>query len=163
MGRTAAGVRGVTLKKGDYVIDMVVVKRQSTILSVTENGYGKRTPVADYRVTNRGGKGIINIKCTARNGNVVAIREVLDDDELILMTKGGIANRVAVSSISVIGRNTQGVRLISLKGTDKLTDVAVVFGSRKTLAGNGEEGENGNGNGNGDENGEDTEQQDLNL
>jgi len=165
MGRTAAGVKGITLKKGDYVIDMVVVKRQSTVLSVTENGYGKRTPVDDYRVTNRGGKGIINIKCTTRNGNVVAIREVLDDDELILMTKGGIANRVAVSSISVIGRNTQGVRLISLKGTDKLTDVAVVFGSRKTLAGTGEEGENGNGNGNGngDDNGEDTEQQDLNL
>ncbi len=149
MGRTAAGVKGITLGKKDYVIDMVVIKRQSTIMAITENGYGKRTPVGDYRITNRGGKGIINIKANERNGKVVAVKEVLDDDELILLTKGGIANRMAVSSISVIGRNTQGVRLISLKGGDKLNDVAIVYGSRKTIVGNG----NGEANGDGDENG----------
>ena len=165
MGRTAAGVKGITLGKKDYVIDMVVIKRQSTILSITENGYGKRTPVADYRITNRGGKGIINIKANDRNGKVVAVKEVLDDDELILLTKGGIANRMAVSSISVIGRNTQGVRLISLKGGDKLNDVAIVYGSRKTIVSNG----NGNGDGDGDENGngngdeDPAEQQVLNM
>ncbi|MEE9442027.1 MAG: DNA gyrase subunit A [candidate division Zixibacteria bacterium] len=147
MGRTAAGVKAIKLGKGDEVVGMVVIKRQSTILAVTENGYGKRTSVADYRITNRGGKGIINIKCSERNGNVVAVKEVLDDDELIMMTKGGIANRMAVKSVNTIGRNTQGVRMISLKGKDKLTDVAVVFGSRKKLAENGN-GNNGNNNAN---------------
>jgi len=150
MGRTAAGVKGIGLGKDDYVIDMVVVKRQSTILAMTENGYGKRTKVEDYRITNRGGKGIINIKCSDRNGNVVAVREVLDDDELILMTKKGIANRISVSSISTIGRNTQGVRMMSLHPGDKVSSVAVIFGSRLQLVG---ENGNGNGNGNGSDNG----------
>jgi DNA gyrase subunit A len=147
MGRTAAGVKGINLAKDDYVIDMVVVKRQSTILAITENGYGKRTNVTDYRITNRGGKGVINIRCSERNGKVVAVREVLDDDELILMTEGGIANRMAVSSIRAIGRSTQGVRLISLKGKDKLTDVAIVFGSRKKLTNNGNNNNAKKGNG----------------
>ncbi len=146
MGRTAAGVRGIALNKSDYVIDMVVVKRQSTILAVTENGYGKRTAVADYRITNRGGKGIINIRCSERNGKVVAVKEVLDDDELIMMTRKGIANRMAVSDIRIIGRSTQGVRMISLKGGDKLTSIAVVFGSRKKLTENGNNNNNKSGN-----------------
>ncbi len=137
MGRTASGVKGIYLAESDYVIDMVVVKRQSTIMAVTENGYGKRTPVDAYRVTNRGGKGIINIKCSERNGKVVAVKEVLDGDELILMTKRGMANRLAVDSLRVIGRSTQGVRLINLKTGDKVTSVAVVFGSRKKLTENG--------------------------
>jgi DNA gyrase subunit A len=95
-------------------------------LVVTENGYGKRTSIDDYRITNRGGKGIINIKTSERNGEVVTIKEVLDDDELILITKKGIANRQAVREIKVIGRNTQGVRLITLKGNDVVIDVARV-------------------------------------
>lgn len=126
MGRTAYGVKGITLAKGDVVMSMVVVKGESTLLVVTENGYGKRTDIGDYRITNRGGKGIINIKTSDRNGNVVAIKEVLDEDELILITKKGIANRQAVKEIKTIGRNTQGVRLIALKGDDKLVDVARV-------------------------------------
>ena len=126
MGRTAYGVKGINLGKGDYVIGMVVVKRDSSLLVVAENGYGKRSAIGDYRITNRGGKGIINIKTTERNGEVVAIKEVLDDDELILITKNGIANRQAVKDISVIGRNTQGVRLISLGKGDIVTDVARV-------------------------------------
>ena len=126
MGRTAYGVKGITLAKGDYVIGMVVVTRDSSLLVVAENGYGKRTSIDDYRVTNRGGKGIINIKTSERNGEVVAIKEVLDDDELILITKKGIANRQAVKNIHIIGRNTQGVRLISLKSGDLVTDVARV-------------------------------------
>ncbi len=126
MGRTAYGVKGIKLAKGDYVIGMVVVKRDASLLVVTENGYGKRTSIDDYRVTNRGGKGIINIKTSERNGEVVTIKEVLDDDELILITKRGIANRQAVREISVIGRNTQGVRLITLKGDDVVIDVARV-------------------------------------
>jgi DNA gyrase subunit A len=124
MGRTAYGVRGIKLAKGDYVIGMVVVKRDSSLLVVTENGYGKRTKLEDYRVTNRGGKGIINVKASERNGEVVTIKEVLDKDEMILITKKGIANRQPVKDIKVIGRNTQGVRLISLKSGDKVIDVA---------------------------------------
>ncbi len=145
MGRTAAGVKGIKLAKDDYVVGMVVVKRQSAVLVVTENGYGKRTKIADYRITNRGGKGIINIKCTTRNGNVVTVREVIDGDEMIIITKNGIANRMAVSGISVIGRNTQGVRLISLSGSDKVTDVAVVFGSGKKITENSDEESKPNG------------------
>ncbi len=126
MGRASYGVKGIRLAKDDYVIGMVVVKRDSTILVVTENGYGKRTNIDDYRITNRGGKGVINVKTSDRNGEVVAIKEVLDKDELILITKRGIANRQSVKDISVIGRNTQGVRLISLRSGDVVVDVARV-------------------------------------
>lgn len=126
MGRGAYGVRGITLEDKDYVIGMVVVKRDTSLLTICENGYGKRTSINDYRVTNRGGKGVINIKTTDRNGEVVAIKEVLDDDELILITRKGITNRQSVKAINVIGRNTQGVRLISLDKDDKVVDVARV-------------------------------------
>ncbi len=126
MGRTAYGVKGVRLAKDDYVIGMVVVKRESTLLTVSENGYGKRSNVSDYRVTNRGGKGVINIKANERNGEVVAIKEVVNDDEVILITKKGITNRQNVSQITVISRNTQGVRLINLGKGDIVTDVAKV-------------------------------------
>ena len=94
MGRTAYGVKGINLAKGDYCIGMVVVKRDSSLLVVTENGYGKRTSIDDYRMTNRGGKGVINVKTSERNGEVVSIKEVLDQDELILITKKG--KKVAV-------------------------------------------------------------------
>jgi DNA gyrase subunit A len=126
MGRTAYGVKGITLTKKDYVIGMVVVKRDATLLSVTENGYGKRTSITDYRVTNRGGKGIINIKTTERNGKVVDIKEVVTDDELMLITQKGIIIRQPAKQISVIGRATQGVRLINLAAGDKVVDVARV-------------------------------------
>jgi len=119
---------------------MVVVKREGTLLTVTENGCGKRSNIADYRVTNRGGKGIINIKASKRNGLVVAIKEVVGDDELLLITLKGIINRISVSQIRSIGRNTQGVRLIGLDPGDRLIDVARVA--------NG----NGNDNGKNDEN-----------
>ena len=126
MGRAAYGVKGVTLAKKDRVIGMVVVKRDATLLSVTENGFGKRTNIADYRVTNRGGKGVINIKTTERNGKVVDIKEVLTDDELMLITQKGIIIRQPVNQIKVIGRATQGVKLINLDPGDKLVDVARV-------------------------------------
>ena len=126
MGRASYGVKGIKLAKDDYVIGMVVVKRDSTILVVTENGYGKRTNIDDYRITNRGGKGVINGKTSDRNGEVVAIKEGIDKDELILITKRGIANRQSVKDINVIGRNTQGVRLISLRSGDVVVDVARV-------------------------------------
>jgi len=142
MGRTAYGVRGINLAKEDYVIGMVVVKREGTLLTVTENGCGKRSNIADYRVTNRGGKGIINIKASKRNGLVVAIKEVVGDDELLLITLKGIINRISVSQIRSIGRNTQGVRLIGLDPGDRLIDVARVANGN----------DNGNDNGKNDEN-----------
>jgi DNA gyrase subunit A len=126
MGRTAYGVRGIALTKDDYVVSAVVVKRESTLLTVTENGYGKRSQIADYRVTNRGGKGIINIKASERNGEVVVVKEVVDDDELLIITQKGIVNRLSISSVRSMGRATQGVRLMKLDQGDKVIDVAKV-------------------------------------
>jgi DNA gyrase subunit A len=93
---------------------MVSVKRQATLLAVTEHGYGKRSEISDYRVSHRGGKGIITIKTTDRNGDIVAVKEVVDGDELMIMTKAGQLIRMPVKGISVMGRNTQGVRLVNL-------------------------------------------------
>lgn len=128
MGRTAYGVKGVTLAEGDYVVGMVVVKRQTSLLTVTENGFGKRSEISEYRVTNRGGKGIINIKTTDRNGNVVAVKEVVEQDGLMMITQKGIVIRQDIKSIKVIGRNTQGVKLINLDEGDRVTDVARIVG-----------------------------------
>ena len=115
MGRTAYGVKAVTLDDDeDEVVSMVGVKRQATLLAVTENGYGKRSEISEYRVSHRGGKGIITIKTTERNGNVVAVKEVVDGDELMIITKQGQMIRTPVKGISVLGRNTQGVRLVNL-------------------------------------------------
>jgi DNA gyrase subunit A len=126
MGRTAHGVRGVTLEEDDAVVGVIGVKREASVLVATENGYGKRTPISEYRITGRGGKGIISIQTTERNGKVVAALEVVDDDEVMLITRGGIVIRTQVKGISEIGRNTQGVRLINLEAGDQLIDVARV-------------------------------------
>jgi DNA gyrase subunit A len=115
MGRTAYGVKAVKLDDAeDEVVGMVAVKRQATLLTVTENGYGKRSEISEYRLSHRGGKGIITIKTTERNGNVVAVKEVVDGDELMIITKQGQMIRMPVEGISVMGRNTQGVRLVNL-------------------------------------------------
>jgi DNA gyrase subunit A len=115
MGRTSYGVKAVTLdEEGDEVVSLVGVKRQATLLTVCQNGYGKRSEVSEYRLSHRGGKGIITIKTTERNGDVVAVKEVVDGDELMIITRSGQLIRMPVSGISVIGRNTQGVRLVNL-------------------------------------------------
>jgi DNA gyrase subunit A len=124
MGRAAAGVKGIHVDPGDEVVGMVVVKQGATLLSVTENGYGKRSWLEDYPVKHRGGKGVINIRTTKRNGKVVSIQEVSDNDQLMLITRLGIVIRCPISQLSVIGRNTQGVRLISLDEEDAVVDVA---------------------------------------
>jgi len=126
MGRTAFGVRGVTLEENDAVVGVIAVRREASILVATEHGYGKRSPISEYRITGRGGKGIISIQTTERNGSVVAALEVVADDEVMLITRGGIVIRMQVSGISEIGRNTQGVRLIGLEPGDQLIDVARV-------------------------------------
>ncbi|MBL7054218.1 DNA gyrase subunit A [Candidatus Woesearchaeota archaeon] len=118
-GRSAQGVRGIRLKN-DRVIGMVVADDEKSLLTVTENGYGKRTKVGDYRLINRGGSGVRNIICSERNGKVVSVNSVLDNDEIIFISQKGIVIRVPVSDISVIGRATQGVRLMKLNGEDKV-------------------------------------------
>jgi DNA gyrase subunit A len=127
MGRTAAGVRGITLDSDDKVVGMVVVKREGTLLVVCENGYGKRSAISDYRITHRAGKGVISIRTTERNGYVVAVKEVVDDDELMIMSQKGLLIRLSIRDIKTIGRNTQGVRLIKLSPGDEVIDVARVM------------------------------------
>ncbi len=126
MGRTAAGVRGIQLEKDDRVIGMVVLRRDATLLVVSENGMGKRSKVADYRVQRRGGKGIITLKRTAKTGSIVALKEVLPEDELMMITRHGVIIRVPVDGIRVIGRNTQGVKVMNLDAGDTVVDVARV-------------------------------------
>lgn len=125
MGRTATGVRAVKLAKGDYVIGMIAVVRQSaTILVVTEQGYGKRSDLGDYRITARGGKGVITVKTTDKVGKLISIKEVTDNDDLMIITARGILIRQKVKDIRVMGRNSQGVRLIRLGAGDKISAVA---------------------------------------
>jgi DNA gyrase subunit A len=126
MGRATTGVRGILLAEDDVVIGMVVLKPGNDLLVVTETGMGKRTDVDAYRVQHRGGKGVINIKTTDKTGRVVAIKEVRAGDELMLITREGIINRQPVDGIRVIGRNTQGVKLINLGPKDAVMDVAKV-------------------------------------
>jgi DNA gyrase subunit A len=124
MGRVSRGVRGIKLREGDEVVDMAVVEPEASLLTVCERGYGKRTPLEDYRLQNRGGIGLINIKTTERNGKVVALKAVHDGDELMMITAHGMIVRTGLEEVRTIGRNTSGVRLISLKDGDKLVAVA---------------------------------------
>lgn len=126
MGRSAAGVRGITLKDQDIVIGMVIADDSKTLLTVTEHGYGKRTILSEYRLIRRGGSGVKNIICSERNGNVVAIRSVSDDDEVMFITQQGIIIRTGANGISSIGRATQGVRLMKLEHGDRLVDAALI-------------------------------------
>ncbi len=126
MGRSAAGVRGIKLDKKDTCIGMEIAKKDADLLSVTQEGFVKRTPIDKYRSQSRGGKGVINIKATKRNGEVVAINTVDDKDELMVITSGSMIVRCAVKDIRSIGRNTQGVKLISLKNKDKVVAVAKI-------------------------------------
>jgi DNA gyrase subunit A len=126
MGRTTTGVRGVQLGKDDRVIGMVIIRRDATLLVVSERGLGKRSQLGDYRVQKRGGKGIITLKRTERTGAVVALREVLPDDELMIVTRHGVIIRLPVDGIRVIGRNTQGVKVMNLDAGDTVVDVARV-------------------------------------
>jgi len=124
MGRTARGVKGIALNRGEHVIGAVVLRGGETLFTITENGYGKRTPTSEYRTQRRGGRGLITIKCNDRNGKVVEIKEVADNEELMVISRSGIIIRMAVADVSTMGRNTQGVNIISLKEDDKVIGVA---------------------------------------
>ncbi len=138
MGRDTTGVKGIELASGDAVIGMVVIKRDAALLVVTEKGMGKCSPIEEYRVQKRGGKGIITVHRTDKTGDAVSIKEVLPDDELMLITKQGMVIRMPVKGIRVSGRNTQGVRLVNLDDADCVNDVARVIPEDE---GEGEEGE----------------------
>src|SRR2546430_8348681 len=126
MGRTATGVQGIELDQKDHVIDMVAVRRKATLLTVTEKGMGKRSELDEYRVQHRGGRGIITLKRSDKTGSIVALKEVLPEDELMMITKKGIMIRVPVEGIRISGRNTQGVKVMNLTPGDLVVDVARV-------------------------------------
>ncbi|MFH1641824.1 MAG: DNA gyrase subunit A [Nanoarchaeota archaeon] len=127
MGRTASGVRGITLRGEDQVVGMVVAEDNKTMFTATENGYGKRTKVSLYRLTNRGGVGVRNIICSERNGSVVSVRSLEESDDLMFISKNGIIIRTPANGISVVGRNTQGVRIMKLSDNDKLVATAKII------------------------------------
>jgi len=124
MGRTAYGVRGISLRGDDFVVSMEVVKPGGTLLTVTERGFGKRTEIDEYRVQSRGGVGIINIATTTKNGLVVGVAYVQEGDELLLITQQGMILRMATDDVRAIGRATQGVTLINIEADDKVVSIA---------------------------------------
>ena len=140
MGRAATGVKGIELDKKDHVIDMVIVRRASTLLTVTEKGMGKRSELDEYRVQHRGGRGIITLRHNDKTGGVVALKEVLPDDELMMITKKGIIIRVPVEGIRITGRNTSGVKIMNMTAGDLVVDVARVVKEDDNEA-EGEEGD----------------------
>ncbi|HEY5611276.1 MAG TPA: DNA gyrase subunit A [Thermoanaerobaculia bacterium] len=143
MGRGAAGVKGIELREGDYVVEADVFRPgvANEILTITEHGFGKRTPVDEYRLQSRGGLGVINIKTTDKNGKVVGITTVAEDDQLLLITKNGKMIRVPVSTIRSIGRSTQGVKLINLEDEDAVGSAVKVVEKDLGEGGEGEGGE----------------------
>jgi DNA gyrase subunit A len=129
MGRTAAGVRGMTLRQGAHVVGLVCVPaddKEHTILVISEKGTGKRSEIEEYRLTNRGGKGVKTIRITGKTGKLLAIKAVIEDDDLMITSKAGIMIRMAIREISIMGRDTQGVRVITLNEEDEIADIAVV-------------------------------------
>ncbi len=143
MGRTASGVKGISLdNEGDEVIGMICIESgKSDVLVVSENGYGKRSSIEDYRITNRGGKGIKTINMTEKTGNLIALLDVTDEDNLMIINRSGLTIRLDVSTLRVMGRNTQGVRLINLRNDDAIAAVAKVSASKEeNLPEEGQEG-----------------------
>jgi DNA gyrase subunit A len=124
MARASQGVLGMRLEDDDFIVGMEVLTDGKTLMTITENGYGKRTSIDEYPIQGRGGKGVITIKTTERNGMVVAILLVTDEDDLMLMTDRGKIIRMPVKDISVIGRNTQGVRLIAMEPGERVVSAA---------------------------------------
>jgi DNA gyrase subunit A len=126
MGRSAAGVRGIRLRPEDKVVSAIVVSSEHSILTVTENGYGKRSPIEEFRIQKRGGKGVFGIKASERNGNVIDAKQVKDDDEIMVIADSGKMIRMDLSSIRIIGRSTQGVKMINLEEGEKVVGMDTV-------------------------------------
>jgi len=142
MGRTATGVRGIRLGKDDIVIGFIVIRSATTLLVVTDKGFGKRSEIDDYRITRRGGKGVITVRTGEKNGNLISIKEINDKDELVIITNSGMVIRQGVKKIRVMGRATQGVKLINLKEGDSIADVAKVVSEEEGINDNNNDQEN---------------------
>ena len=127
MGRVTRGVRGISLGDDDRVVGMGVIRNGSSLLTVTEHGMGKRTTVGEYRIQKRGGKGVINTKLTDRSGKVVAIKDLLPGEEIMIITRNGVLIRQSADGISQMGRAAQGVRLVNLDEGDRVVDVARII------------------------------------
>ena len=141
LGRATAGVTGIRPEEDDYLVSLAIVTQGATLLVASENGIGKRTPFDDYRVQSRGGKGIITMKVGEKTGEVVGALTVREDEELMLMTSGGQSIRIRVSEVREAGRNTMGVKLLTLKESEKLQDIALVIPDGEDAGGElGEEG-----------------------
>jgi len=150
MGRGARGVRGMNLAKGGKVIALLVAEDEAlSVLTATENGYGKRTPITEYTRHGRGTQGMIAIQTSERNGKVVAATLVSPEDEIMLITSGGVLIRTRVKEIREMGRSTQGVTLINLSGGEKLSGLQCILDSTEEGEAANGNGANGNGNGNG--------------
>lgn len=145
VGRGSIGVRGITMDDNDEAIGMIVVNDvdKETVLVVSEKGYGKRTAVEDYRITNRGGKGVITLNITEKTGNLIAIQNVTDEDGLMIINKSGVAIRMNMDEMRVMGRNTQGVRMINLKKNDEIAAIAKVEMDKDVVEEDSEENEEG--------------------
>jgi DNA gyrase subunit A len=140
MGRQARGVRAMDLAEGDYLVGTEVVEKEGLILSIAENGFGKRTPLESYRLTARGGKGVINMKTTGKTGKVVSILSVKEDSDLFIVTKDGKIIRIEAAEIRQAGRSTQGVRLVKLEEGDRVAAASVIPEADKNgNGGNGQE------------------------
>jgi DNA gyrase subunit A len=136
MGRTATGVRGVRLSKGDKVVGLLVIRRPGTsVLVVTDKGYGKRSDINDYRITHRGGKGVITVKTTDKVGKMISMMEVVDKDELVIISTQGMVIKQSIKDIRIMGRNTQGVRVIRLNEGDSIADIARVISEEEEVEG----------------------------
>jgi DNA gyrase subunit A len=127
MGRVTRGVIGIRLDKGDKVVSMAVVGEEGNLITITENGFGKRSPITDYRKTHRGSKGVKTIVTNDRNGKVIYVREVIDEDELMITSQNGMMVRIPVKDIRIQGRNTMGVRIMRLNDGDKVVSVAKII------------------------------------
>ena len=134
-GRKTMGVKGITLSSSDdYVVGMLVVRREGTVLVATEKGYGKRTEVIQYRTQTRGGKGVLTMRCTDKTGKMVNIMEVVDSDDLIVITNSGVLMRQPVSEIRAIGRVTQGVRLVKLDDGTTISSITRVLSEEEATS-----------------------------
>jgi DNA gyrase subunit A len=124
MGRSAQGVRGMRLESGDEVVSVDIVNEDATLLTITENGFGKRTEFGEYRAMHRGGRGVITIVTSLRNGPVMNVKAVMGEDEVMLTSSEGIIIRIPVKDVRVQGRNTQGVKIMNVRQGDKVVGVA---------------------------------------
>ena len=125
MGRVTKGVRGIRIDSDDYLVGMTIAAKGTTLLTITDNGYGKRTDFDEYRLQNRGGRGILNYNITQKTGKICAVKAVEDDNDLMLITSDGVVMRTAISEISKLGRTTQGVRVVRLADGIKVIDIAL--------------------------------------